>query len=579
MKKIFNLILAALVIIGAAACTKSDEIVDQTQQGEGLSFYAEIVNGDTRAYIDDTDGDKTWNTIWENGDQVSVRGAGKTYTFTYDGAKFTCTADGVTSIIGETVTISPTVFHFADAKAGKRGWSFNTAILTFTEGMTVEFEANTSYFRYTYNGDKPITFTVEDGYTGQAGTNFVVQDSDSYSVAYNESITFDGGNGENFIAFYFGTNKYSKGAKLSYSIDGVKCKETTIDLYVGKVYNLGTLTEPEPEPELATVYLVPGVWAADGARFAVYETATETWTNMTPVTGEFGLYSAEVSSSKIIFARMNPSTSENNWDNKWNQTADLVVPTDDKNCYYITDWGETDGEWRTYTATEWAVAGSFSNDDWKTELKMDKVTDAVYALKSLTLKAYDEFKVKSYGSWDTSFGAGKFAYSTPGYWQTVKLNGSSNIVVDTAGTYDIYFDVDNIRLYIVTAGSDYTAATEQTVNGTEPEQDADAPMLYLKPNANWKLGSARFAAYFFGNGERWVSMTDSDSDGIYEVAIPTDKNFPNIIFCRMNPDKAANNWDNKWDQTNDLVIPTDGKNLYTITEGAWSNGGGSWSTK
>ena len=275
MKKIFNLILAALVIIGAAACTKSDEIVDQTQQGEGLSFYAEIVDGDTRAYIDDADGDKTWNTIWEEGDEVSVRGAGKTYTFTYDGKKFTCTEDGVASIIGETVTISPTVYHFADAKAGKSGWSFNTAILTFTEGMKVQFEANTSYFRYTYNGDKPITFTVEDGYTGQAGTNFVVQGSNSYSVAYNESITFDGGNGENFIAFYFGTNKYSKGAKLSYSIDGVKCKETTIDLYVGKVYNLGTLAEP-----VATEYGVVGSFqgwdVAAGKPVTMYE-AKDGW--------------------------------------------------------------------------------------------------------------------------------------------------------------------------------------------------------------------------------------------------------------------------------------------------------------
>lgn len=273
MKKIFNLILAALVIIGAASCTKNEEVA--YQGGEGLSFYAEIVNGDTRAYIDDTDGDKTWNTIWENGDQVSVRGAGKTYTFTYDGKKFTCTDDGVASIIGETVTISPTVYHFADAKAGKRGWSFNTAILTFTEGMTVEFEANTSYFRYTYNGDKPITFTVEDGYTGQAGTNFVVQGSDSYSVAYNDSITFDGGNGENFIAFYFGTNKYSKEAKLSYSIDGVKCKETTIDLYVGKVYNLGTLAEP-----VATEYGVVGSFqgwdVAVGKPVTMYE-AKDGW--------------------------------------------------------------------------------------------------------------------------------------------------------------------------------------------------------------------------------------------------------------------------------------------------------------
>ncbi len=273
MKKIFNLILAALVIIGAASCTKNEEVA--YQGGEGLSFYAEIVNGDTRAYIDDTDGDKTWNTIWENGDEVSVVCSGKFYTFTYDGAKFTCAEEGVTSIIGQTVFIEPTVYHFADAKAGKRGWSFNTAMLTFEKDMTVQLEANTSYFRYTYNGDKPITFTVEDGYTGHAGTNFVVQGSDSYSVAYSDSITFDGGTGENFIAFYFGTNKASNGAKLSYSIDGVKCKETTIDLSVGKVYNLGTLTEP-----VASGYNVVGSFqgwnVAAGQAVIMYE-AKDGW--------------------------------------------------------------------------------------------------------------------------------------------------------------------------------------------------------------------------------------------------------------------------------------------------------------
>ena len=558
MKKIFNLILAALVIIGAASCTKNEEVA--YQGGEGLSFYAEIVNGDTRAYIDDTDGDKKWNTIWVNGDKVSVRGADKTFTFTYDGAKFTCTADGVTSLIGKTVTIEPVAN--LDSKAGKNGWSFTSVeVADFGANVKVQLEANTSFFRYTYNGDKAITFTVDKQV-------FVVD-----GVSTNTD-TISGVNGENFVAFWTdNSGNPLEDATLSYSIGGVKCKETTIDLYPGKVYNLGTLTEPEPKE----VRLVPGVWAADGARFAVYQVDTETWVDMNPVSGEFGLYSADVTASTIIFARMNPSTSENNWDNKWNQTGNLTVGVAPNNCYYITGWGGTDGEWRTYTATEWAVAGSFSKDDWKTELKMEKVTGAVYALKSLTLEAYDEFKVKSYGSWDTSFGAGRFAYSTPGYWQTVTLNGSSNIVVDTAGTYDIYFDVDNIRLYIVTAGSDYTTATEQTVNGEEPEQDADAPMLYLKPNSNWLQANARFAAYFFDNGTRWVSMTDSDSDGIYEVAIPTDKSFPKVIFCRMNPGAAENNWDNKWNQTSNLTIPTDGKNLYTINNGSWD--AGSWSTK
>ena len=106
-------------------------------------------------------------------------------------------------------------------------------------------------------------------------------------------------------------------------------------------------------------------------------------------------------------------------------------------------------------------------------------------------------------------------------------------------------------------------------------------MLYLKPNANWKQSNARFAAYFWDNsGNTWVSMVDSDSDGIYELYIPEGYDYGcNVIFCRMNPSTTANNWNNKWNQTSDLVAPTDGKNLYTVKDGTWDSGGGTWSVK
>ena len=100
--------------------------------------------------------------------------------------------------------------------------------------------------------------------------------------------------------------------------------------------------------------------------------------------------------------------------------------------------------------------------------------------------------------------------------------------------------------------------------------------LHLKPNSNWKDAGARFAAYFFGNGETWVSM-EQDRDDYYTCEIPTNKKYPNVILCRMNPNTTANNWSNKWDQTNDLTIPTNGNNLYTVKDGAWSNGDGTWS--
>ncbi|MBR5104303.1 MAG: hypothetical protein IKZ08_05250 [Bacteroidales bacterium] len=105
--------------------------------------------------------------------------------------------------------------------------------------------------------------------------------------------------------------------------------------------------------------------------------------------------------------------------------------------------------------------------------------------------------------------------------------------------------------------------------------------LFLKPNSNWTQSNARFAAYFFGNGETWVNMKDVNLDGYYEVRRPTAKNYPNVIFGRMNPATSANNFNDgvKWNQTGDLTIPTNGNNLYTVKEGTWDKGGGTWSKK
>ena len=112
-------------------------------------------------------------------------------------------------------------------------------------------------------------------------------------------------------------------------------------------------------------------------------------------------------------------------------------------------------------------------------------------------------------------------------------------------------------------------------NYVEPVEPTDV-VLYLQPNANWNVDGARFAAYFFGNGETWVDMTLVEGEtNIYAVTVPA--GFEDVIFCRMNPGAAANNWDNKWNQTADLKVPTDGTNLYTVTENTWDNGGGEWS--
>ena len=123
--------------------------------------------------------------------------------------------------------------------------------------------------------------------------------------------------------------------------------------------------------------------------------------------------------------------------------------------------------------------------------------------------------------------------------------------------------------FAVVSAFNFTTSAANLPGGTK---------LYLVPSANWNQSNARFAAYFFGDGEAWVSMTKvAGESNLYEVTVPAGKNFTNVIFCRMNPSASANNWNNKWNQTSDLVY-NGTSNCYTVKEGTWDKGGGTWST-
>lgn len=91
----------------------------------------------------------------------------------------------------------------------------------------------------------------------------------------------------------------------------------------------------------------------------------------------------------------------------------------------------------------------------------------------------------------------------------------------------------------------------------------------------------RYAVYTFGSEELWYDLTLVDGElEVYSVTFPHENVNTSLIFCRMNGAEGneANNWTNKWNQTNDLSY--DGsQNLYTITTDA--GGGvfnGSWGT-
>ena len=248
-------------------------------------------------------------------------------------------------------------------------------------------------------------------------------------------------------------------------------------------------------------------------------------------------------------------------------------------AFYISAAGGAAPEAIPAPAVGKSVAGNFNA--WNISANPMTSEGDYYVVKSLQLASTNladptsnGFKFVDVKGADNStwYGVGVSSVEI-GKWYNTKIDGSMNICIngDSAALYDAYIAKDMSVFCVVAAGAELPS--KEDVGSDKVET---VGTIYMKPNANWKDAGARFAAYFFEGGTNiWVGMTDADGDGVYECGVPA--GYTNVIFTRMNPASTDNNWDNKWNQTSDLKVPTDENNLYTVKEGTWDNGGGTWS--
>ncbi|MEE1155468.1 MAG: hypothetical protein UH241_09965, partial [Acutalibacteraceae bacterium] len=121
---------------------------------------------------------------------------------------------------------------------------------------------------------------------------------------------------------------------------------------------IGDITIPTEKPtnpsgSKGKLYFIPSSnWKNNNARFAAYffnNTTENEWVSLTlNDDGRYECAMPEKDYKQVIFVRMNPATTNNNWDNgtKWNQTADLTISG---NCFTLTstDWDLGNGTWST----------------------------------------------------------------------------------------------------------------------------------------------------------------------------------------------------------------------------------------
>ena len=93
----------------------------------------------------------------------------------------------------------------------------------------------------------------------------------------------------------------------------------------------------------------------------------------------------------------------------------------------------------------WGIVGSMTN--WESDLAMT-FDGTYYVAKGVALKTTDEFKFRTNGTWGNELTAGTIE-PNKGYEVAA---GVGNIKISAAGTYDIYLDVANKMLYVMSEG-------------------------------------------------------------------------------------------------------------------------------
>lgn len=320
MKKFFSLMLVALVMLGVTACEQNVTI--DTPKSEGLSFYAEIAM--TRASINDDDGDKIWNTTWEGNETLTVYNEEYTELYKFTNSieepnKFSCTEKGVEKIVGKNIIIELT--HGEDcyiSEMGKKGLLISEFITEFNPTETISLHARNSFLRYTYEGEGAVTLSLE-----YEGMPFITNDIPSGASTYTSSNT-----GEQWVSFDAPNVEDGSvvSAVLSYSINDIKVKETTINLAQGKVYNLGTLTDPVTEPVKSDIGVVGSFQGWDVANpMAMYE-SNDGWI----VATDIELYKTD----EFKFVK------GNSWDVSYGGNGAVLVAEDSKEYTLTSENGQ-----------------------------------------------------------------------------------------------------------------------------------------------------------------------------------------------------------------------------------------------
>lgn len=405
MKKVYLYLFAAVAMFAAVSC--NEEIGNEQNnitEGAVVVFEASVDGADTKMTLEGT------LSNWESGDKITIynndnagfhfttQETGTTARFVYNGTDFS--GDKFIAVYpagSHTVSVNAkTVQAYIPtnqaavagtyAKYGAQNENDAALAVAYTENNNLFFRNASALLKFTINCDdvKNVEFY---GNNGEAITgNVLVSLNEDATVKAVDGLDteFDGkkqkmtwvncyplDGGTNNWRFKKGTyyaviapQNFTKGVAMNlileddHKVEPFKKITTSKEVKPNTILNLGTI-------EHKTIYLRPGVWADANAWFFAHffdgEYAKDI--KMTDSDGD-GILEAAVpfGVKKVIFVRKNPSDTNVNWDNKWNESAELALPTTTSECYSVNDWSSM--KWETLADARKSMLYLKPNSNW-----------------------------------------------------------------------------------------------------------------------------------------------------------------------------------------------------------------------
>ncbi|MBR2063737.1 MAG: hypothetical protein IJ971_03465, partial [Bacteroidales bacterium] len=198
-------------------------------------------------------------------------------------------------------------------------------------------------------------------------------------------------------------------------------------------------------------------------------------------------------------------------------TYDVYLDEVNAKAWFITD-GSYPGGGAAPEASEWGVVGDVNGWNAPDITMFKTAVEGLFVAYNVAMPD-GGFKIRANGEWND---AANYGFETDGTaevdhaYDLICGGGSKNITL-VAGNYDIWFDLTNSKVYVMTPGKDISEAEGGEVVAPEPEQP-EVSEWYLVGNFNgWTAADENYKLTAEGDWFVFKNFT-ADGQGVKFVA-------------------------------------------------------------